>query len=200
MFQDKKSERAILINNTIGSIQIVIGGFCSFVFGITFMVSVGYMFDYIRAISGDVVIFIFIILVIFLFMLICGIRRIRLAGKCSSYILLLNQRKSNSIDQIAAVLNKPVAKVRSDLERMIRKGFIVSAYIDNNTNCLNSTQIYQCVQVMPMPNSSIPNMMKPDQYPKPVNLTVVICKNCGASNKAVIGESRNCEYCSSILY
>lgn len=198
MFQDKKSLRAITNSRSVGVIQIAFGSFFGFIFGLTFIACFADMFDPNRTTTVGDMFIIFIIFALFLYMLIRGIQRVSFTKTYKYYIQFLGQGQSHSIDELAVVLKAPVHIVRRNLEKMMKKGFIADAYIDDKTNCINSTRYYQAVQPSSVSNS-MPNIVKPVQSTKPVEYTEAICKNCGASNKITKGSTADCEYCGSVL-
>lgn len=84
------------------------------------------------------------------------------------------------LDEIGAAVGKDYKEVKADLERMIKKGQLEDAYINEST--------YELV----LPK----NMEKPTEK-KPEGRKVE-CAGCGADN-ILYGETGECEYCGSPL-
>jgi hypothetical protein len=216
MFQDKKSQRRITISHAIGIVQIINGGFLLFVFGLTF---ISCTIDIILPNSTtetDVYIVIAVIAGLSAILFVNGLNRSKLVKLTKQYMFFLSQGPSHSIDHLAAIIKSPVHIVRNNLTRMIKKGFLFSAYIDNNTNHINCSAYMQRPQPIQMtvPNQVPPMQMSVPKQVQPMQMTVpsqvqpvqpiinveyvsVVCKNCGASNKIKKGASADCEYCGS---
>ena len=139
MSRNNKANKAIERNSIISSFQVAVGGFFSFIFGMT---AISCIINLGGTVELNAAIVIFILFALFLYMLICGIRRKRLAGRYNSYINLLDQGQAHSIDQLAGILNAKPHVVKSNLERMINKKFLGFAYIDNETNSIVNTRGY----------------------------------------------------------
>lgn len=84
------------------------------------------------------------------------------------------------LDEIGAAVGNARGTVKADLERMIRKGQLEGAYINEST--------FELVmpEDMEMPAEKNPEGRK------------VECAGCGASN-TVYGDTGECEYCGSVL-
>ncbi len=207
MFQDKKSQGSVSSSQTIGVIQIVFGSIFTFIFGLTFLVALGELIGQEDDMTTGLFFFFMVIFGLSLYLFICGIRRVLLISLCKYYLRLLSQAPSHSINQLAVTLKSPVHIVRKKLYKMIRKGFIASAYIDHNTDriiCTSYNQNIRPVPVMnPMPMPSPMPISNPNytarQMP-PVEHVTVSCKNCGASNRIIKGAYVDCEYCGTNIH
>ena len=207
MFQDRQSQKAVSRSFNFGIIQIMIGGFLSFIFGITFISCFVDLFSQDSTTGVDDFIIITVIFGLSVYLLLRGMRRLKLVKLFRSYIQLLSQAPSHSIDQLANILKSPVHIVRNNLLKMLKKNYIVAAYIDDNTNSLMSTSVYHsAISVSkPNPNTNLnqnPNLNQNNvvQPQKMIEYITATCKNCGASNKLMKGGSIDCEYCGSNIH
>lgn len=135
MFQNTKANRRVYFNNVIGSLQIIIGGFCSFVFGLTLIGCFNTMFGSKKTTEIGATSIILIIFILSVYILNRGLKRRRLNRIYCTYTQQLMQNSAFSIDQLALVLRMPLNSVRKDLETMVKKGFIDSVnQYDKNYN------------------------------------------------------------------
>lgn len=125
MFKSEKSERAVQRNRRISTWQLWVGGIFGFLSGVV--------------ISYDAIVepSFYIMFAISLYMVIAGIRRRRWNGLFHTYIEVLNERPTHSIEQLALMLNKPASAVHDNLELLIKKKFISYALIDKQTNTIS---------------------------------------------------------------
>ncbi|MDF2941307.1 MAG: hypothetical protein K0S01_165 [Herbinix sp.] len=195
MFQDRQSQKAVSRSFNYGIFQIMVGGFFSFIFGLTFFAQLNLL---IRGTTSDVGSF-FVLMVLAglsVYLLLCGMRRLKLIRLYRNYIQLLSQAPSHSIDQLAYILKSPVQMVRFNLIQMIKKRYLAAAYIDTDSNRLVSSGYGQNTNAIPTPNfnRNPNNVVQPQKMNEIITVT---CKNCGASNKVTKGIATECEYCGS---
>lgn len=100
------------------------------------------------------------------------------------YSLVVNERLK-AIDQIASIVGKNYSDVKSDLQKMINKGMIKNAYINESLRLIVLTETHHTGYA----------------EPKSVNTNstrVVTCECCGANNTISFNHAE-CEYCGSPL-
>jgi hypothetical protein len=201
VFQDRASQRVVYNSRMIGTIQITFGGILSFLFGLASLSCFADLFNPDRSTSFGSFLIIFIVFSISLYILIRGIQRIHFTGIYGYYMRFLYQEPSHSIEQLAGMLHTPAPAVRSNLERMIRKGFLAYAYIDDAANRIVCTMNDQAPPLQGFVNTPVtnPNPVWQSRTQRPVELVTVTCPNCGASGKMVKGTVTECEYCGSSI-
>jgi DNA-directed RNA polymerase subunit RPC12/RpoP len=199
MLQDSQSQKAVSRSFNYGTFQIVLGGFLTFVFGITFLSCIADLLTLDSTMDVWTFMIIMIILGLSVYLLICGILRLRLIKLHRNYMQLLSQGPCHSIDQLASILKSPVHIVKSNLIMMMNKKYLTAAYIDENTNSLIITSFNQRANAIPKQNLNrqLNNMVQPQ---KMIEYITVTCNNCGASNKIMKGASTECEYCGSNIH
>ena len=112
-------------------------------------------------------------------------RRMKKNGiKYKKYISLVVNQQQKQIDIIAAEVGVRYETAKNDLLKMIDNGYFVGAYI-NETN-------REIVLLQPVYSSSVQPV-----YAIPPQMHVVACRGCGANNMAVVGQVKECDYCSS---
>lgn len=202
MFQDRDSLKTLSNNRTIGTLQITFGGILSFLFGLTSLALFADLLDPYSTTSFSNFMIVFVIFGVSFYMLIRGLQRIHFANTCSYYMKILYQGPSHSIEQMAVLLKTSKETVRSNLDRMITKGFLACAYIDDNTNRIVCTMNNRAPIPVPDPlNASrmTPNSVLQSLPQKPPEVVTANCVFCGAPNKLVRGVKKECEYCGSII-
>lgn len=129
-------------NKALGIIEIVIGGILSIAFG--YLVVNSFILIY----SGDDIAgivmgiaFELLILSFFALAIIDGVQRLRLIRVCKHYLRFLGKEQSHSIDHLAELVNTPAPEVKKKLEKMIAKGYLAVAYIDEKTNRVICTAV-----------------------------------------------------------
>ena len=105
----------------------------------------------------------------------------KIYDKYMSYIL---SRKKVRIDSLCSNLGVSYDTALSTVEDMILKGFI-NGYIDDDeliiTKLAKNSDEFQSVEV------------------KKKETKIIKCKECGAKNTVIVGQTKECEYCGSLL-
>lgn len=94
------------------------------------------------------------------------------------------------LDNIAAARGKTYEAVKRDVQKMIQKGYLNRAYIDESTGEV----VLLGVKVKEVEKTEAVNRTSP-QKPEGKKIT---CSCCGATN-TITGESGECEYCGALL-
>lgn len=132
-----------------------------------------------------------LILAIFLFIIpgaICGYfawkrnNKSKIYNKYANYI---NIRKKVGIDELCNNLNTPYDTTINILTEMISKK-IIDAQLKDDKVILNG--VYN-----PIENISINNIEEKEET------KIVKCPECGAKNTVIVGQTKECEYCGTIL-
>jgi hypothetical protein len=136
MFKNIQTEKAVSTNRKISSWQLALGGLIGINIGFLMITGIILAFDKVYF-PWSIVFMTSVIFTVSVYMVICGIRRRIFDRQYNRYIEVLNERSAHSIDQLALMLEAPAAVVRKNLEKMIKKKFIVYAFIDDETNTIN---------------------------------------------------------------
>lgn len=111
-------------------------------------------------------------------------KRIQRFNKYMSIISLENQ---TSLENISSFCSQSIDFVTNDLQTMINKKFFTNAYINKNTNKF----------VIKNKNIIVEN--NTSKKAEKLEIRVVTCKNCGASNNITSTSTVECEFCGSAL-
>ncbi|MDF2512593.1 MAG: hypothetical protein K0S04_2459 [Herbinix sp.] len=205
----KDQKKLLKKNRRKSSRQIKVGGALSILFG---FMDLGFLINYDPMIRGTLICFL-IIFCLSLYTLISGIRSKILGGKFETYIELLNERETHSIDQLALMLNEPAPLVRKNLEKLIKKKLIAFAYIDDETNTISrrtsepqryvehdATILKNAQHMVDEHQLFEENLTSVSKEPrKEKEQKVLICESCGAKNTIVVGDVTSCQYCGNGL-
>ena len=114
------------------------------------------------------------------------------ADSVKQYLNIIVNGGERQLDSIAAATDKQYDVVKNDVQKMIDKGFLKNAYINENTR--------EVVLPSVVPTNANANV---DQFtsgaaPATVQTRVVACPCCGANN-TISGALGECEYCGTPL-
>lgn len=112
------------------------------------------------------------------------------ADSVKQYLNIIVNGGERQLDAIAAATGKQYDVVKKDVQKMIDKGFLKNAYINENTREV----------VLPSAAPANTNVGQPTNTgtPTAVQTRVVACPCCGANN-TVSGTLGECEYCGTPL-
>lgn len=136
-------------------------------------------------------------LVIFLFFIAGGVillnkaKKIKAEGESiKKYLAIIVNGGERQLDAVASATGKQYDVVKNDVQKMIDKGFLKNAYINENTREV----------VLASANSANMNTTQPTvgAAPAAVQTRVIACPCCGANN-TVSGDLGECEYCGTPL-
>ena len=107
----------------------------------------------------------------------------KLAGESetSRYLSIIHKGQVRSLDSIGIAVGKPYSIVKADIQRLINKGILKNAYINEATRGLVIL------------DEMVPPKKEP---PTPPKRRAVTCPHCGANN-IITGANGICEYCDS---
>lgn len=112
------------------------------------------------------------------------------ADSVKQYLAIIVNEDVRRIDSIATATGKSYDVVKKDLQKMIQKGYLKNACIDESTREIILPTI-KYAEVVPMNYATTTTVTKPVSR-------IVSCPCCGANN-IVVGVARECEYCGSPL-
>ena len=112
------------------------------------------------------------------------------ADSVKQYLNIIVNGGERQLDSVAAATGKQYDVVKKDVQKMIDKGFLKNAYINENTREV----------VLPSAAPTNVNAGQPigGAAPASVQTRVVACPCCGANN-TVSGALGECEYCGTPL-
>lgn len=111
----------------------------------------------------------------------------REAEDVKKYLSVIVNGNERQIDVIASSMGKSYDVAKNDIQKLINKGYLKNAYINEGTREIVLPNIIQ-EQSGEMTNASSVN----------VETKIVACPCCGANN-TVVGDMGECEYCGSPL-
>lgn len=111
------------------------------------------------------------------------------AESVKQYLSIIVNDNIRQLDAIASTTGKTYDVVHEDVKKLIDKGYLKNAYIDESTR-----------EVVLPNNAPVPqyNANYATANAAPVQSKVVTCPCCGANN-TVMGDIGECEYCGSPL-
>ena len=107
-----------------------------------------------------------------------NIRRNKRA-KLQNYVNLIIHQQITELDVISGIMHKEYRIVVKDVQALIGRRYFEGAYVDERSRTI----------VFPY---GVPRMVI-EKYEE----VFVICKSCAATNKVIVGQVKNCEYCGS---
>lgn len=177
-----KSKAAIIISQIIEKIQLIGGGFWTFIFALALMgVCIDDPESETETDVGTVVVVI-ILLLIGIFTIWCGLRRKKLRLLFKEYVSYLSVNPMGDLDDLAASTGTAPDTVKKNIRFMIKKHFFVDAYIDEDDNQL-----------------VLASARKKQGYQKELVFKACRCPYCDGSNLIAEGTAARCDYCGSFL-
>ena len=112
------------------------------------------------------------------------------ADSVKLYLNIIVNGGERQLDSVAAATGKQYDVVKKDVQKMIDKGFLKNAYINENTREV----------VLPSAAPANMNVAQPTGgvAPAAVQTRVIACPCCGANN-TISGDIGECEYCGTPL-
>ena len=112
----------------------------------------------------------------------------REAEDVKKYLSVIVNGNERQIDVIASSMGKSYDVAKNDIQKLISKGYLKNAYINEGTR-----------EVI-LPNNNIQEQVGTTTNATANNVTskIVACPCCGANN-TIIGDMGECEYCGSPL-
>lgn len=112
------------------------------------------------------------------------------ADNVRQYVPIIVNGNVRKLDNIAETTGKPYETVKSDIQKIIQKGYLKNAYIDESTHEI----------VLPVTKVATVENIRNNaaSASKKLATRVVACPCCGANN-TIDENSSECEYCGSSL-
>ena len=114
------------------------------------------------------------------------------ADSVKQYLSIIVNGGERQLDAIASATGKDYDIVKKDVQKMIDKGFLKNAYINENTR-----EVVLASAAAPA-TANIGNIFANNTAPAAAQTRVVACPCCGANN-TISGDIGECEYCGSPL-
>ena len=138
-----------------------------------------------------------------LFFLIAGLVMHRIAKnlkkdaeKVRTYLQIIVNSNETYLDNIAGAVNLPYDTVKRDIKKLIDKGYLKDAYINEGERKVVLPQKKQANAPKKAPAAA--TYVEVPVQEKQAQPRVITCSCCGANN-TIIGDVGECEYCGSPL-
>ena len=119
-----------------------------------------------------------------------GNKKTRLIKAFYDYSARFEKDPEKSIDLLATSIGVTATKVAKNVEDMLGFGFFPNCYLDKQYNKL-------VVPSISTPQTPAVSATASDSSTQSVKFVAVQCKNCGATNKIVMGTVGECEFCGT---
>ncbi len=108
------------------------------------------------------------------------------ADDVKKYLSVIVNGNEKQIDVIASSMGKSYDVAKNDIQKLINKGYLKNAYINEGT------------REIILPNSNVQEQIGVSTNVTNATTKIVACPCCGANN-TIIGNVGECEYCGSPL-
>jgi len=179
MNTQQTSNPAVILCKAIGIGVSILGYAIVFIFGLTLL------FGKLDNAASVIVAILFIVIGVLL--IIGGIKTKKTIQRFNKYVSMICLENQTSIENIASASSQSIDFVTKDLQTMINIRFFTNAYIDKNTNEIVLTK------------NNITAKNSTSKKTEDLDIKVVTCKNCGASNNITSKSTAECEFCGSAL-
>lgn len=185
-----KSKVSLVTYQIVEKIQLIIGIFILFVFGVCTIVAIA---DPTYGEDGFLLACIIFdaigILLVFL-----AHRRKKLVKAFKVYVTRLSVDATGSIENLASVMNTSQDVVKTNLKKMINKKFFVNAYMDESSNRIVFPVSSSTIAPMANFSDSAVSQQHPQQN---VQYVSVKCINCGGITNVAVGQTCECDFCGA---
>lgn len=110
------------------------------------------------------------------------------AEEVKKYLSVIVNGNERQIDVIASSMGRSYDVAKNDIQKLINKGYLKNAYINEGTREV----------VLPNSNAHVQTETTANATSSSIATKIVACQCCGANN-TVFGNSGECEYCGSAL-
>lgn len=121
-------------------------------------------------------------------MLYCGIKRLRMENKARNYANVIGDTAMISISDIAGSVRVAESQVEKDFQWLIKKNFLVDAYIDYDDHALIFREAY---------GKLMEQKAREERARKNIVYLSVSCKCCNGITQIEKGKSGTCSYCGA---
>lgn len=121
-------------------------------------------------------------------MLCCGIIRFNMGKKAKNYANIIGNVPMISIANIAGSVRAAERQVEKDFQWLIKKNFLVDAYIDYNQKAIIFKDAYR---------EMIEQKQQEEQARKQIVYVSVVCTCCNGTTEIESGKAGKCSYCGA---
>lgn len=179
----KVNNSTVIMNKIISIIQIVFAGVNIFFWGVG---GVGAFLITEVDLSGFFLTFLFCVIAGVI--LYCGIKRTKMAKALKNYVNVVGDAASISIKEIAQSVYVSEKQVVDEFDWLIRKNFLLDAYIDYNDNQIVFKEAYAKV---------VKKQQEEEQAKRNIEYISVVCECCNGTTKIEKGKEGVCSYCGA---
>ena len=181
----------------VGILLSILGG-CAYAFA-----ALGFIVCLSEGITSDDFVLLFFFAVFGFIFCWCGREARKESKMVKQYLTIIGDGQVRQLEIIAVAAGKPYKVVRTELQKMIRRGYFGNAFINEGTRELVLTDLTPATSDVPAVSASSNTECIPEQASSAKAATqpvgrMVICPCCGANN-TIYGPSGECEYCGSQL-
>lgn len=181
----RANNKVIVLNKIISIVQCVLGGMGLFVFGLGFL---GNLLDVETSLDFASIILFILFISLNAYMLYCGIKRNKMGKKLKNYINMIGNVASVSIVEIALSVQASESQVVSEFEWLIKKNFLIDAYIDYDDKKLIFKEAYA---------KELEKQQQEEQAKRNIQYISVVCECCNGTTRIVKGKGGICDYCGA---
>jgi len=178
---------AIVLNTIISIIQMALGGFWLFIFCVALL---GNMLDVETSLDAISIMYFAIFISLSAFTLHCGIKRVKKYKALKNYINVIGNVASISIADVAQSVQVSETQVVNEFEWLIKKNFLVDAYINHKDKKIVFKEAYAKV---------IERQQQEEQAKRNIEYISVVCECCTGTTKIVKGKEGICSYCGAVI-
>lgn len=178
----KRGNEDIKVSRGVGNILRIIGiGIC--IFG-----GIGFLGCLMDENSNDGIVGCISIIIFGYALVVVGNKIIKEAKKVEKYLSVIINGHVRSIDKVASMVGRPYEVVKNDIQKMIDKGHLKKAFINESEREIVFPNFQPEVHIEKNATADVKS-----NAPR-----VVTCSCCGANN-TIRGKYGECEYCGSPL-
>lgn len=181
----RTNNKSIVLNIIISIIQIALGGFWLFIFGVAF---IGNLLDAENTLEATSVMLFIIFISLSAYTFYCGIKRTKMNKTLKNYVNVIGNVESISIEDLAKSVLVSESQVVSEFEWLIKKSILTDAYIDHNDKKIVFKEAYAKV---------VEKQKQEEQEKRNIEYVSVVCGCCDGTTKIVKGKEGVCSYCGA---
>lgn len=135
-------------------------------------------------------------------LLVCGVRRVQLYGLSKKYAAVIDGNRHTDITHIASATGSSPDKVKTNIDRMLKRKFLKGIYVDASSGAIVKQQNGAVPMTASVSTPGAQTPVKPQTIgdgSAPVSQAAVVCRSCGGTTNVPRGSSAPCEYCGNML-
>lgn len=118
----------------------------------------------------------------------CGIKRVKMNKALKNYVNVIGNVASISIADVAECVRISENQVTSEFEWLIKKNFLIDAYIDYSDKKIVFKEAYAKV---------VEKKQQEEFYKRNIQYISVVCECCNGTTKIEKGKEGVCSYCGA---